>query len=161
MEIQQNTVATFHYALSEKGGPEIESNHDSMPMAFLCGHGNIMPGLEEAMLNKSSGDSFSVTLLPEDAYGKRRENATQKVPIKHLVSKHKRLNPGTIVKLNTEKGAVDARVIKAGRFMVELDLNHPFAGKTLVFDITVKDVRAATDEEIAHGHAHGEGGHHH
>ncbi len=83
------------------------------------------------------------------------------MPIKHLASKHRRLLPGTHVKLNTEQGVVDASVIKAGKFMVNLDLNHPFAGKSLVFDVEISSVRDATEEEIAHGHAHGDGGHQH
>lgn len=161
MEIAQDKVVTFHYILAEEGGDTIENNKDSLPMAFLCGHGNILKGLESELLGKSAGEQVTVTLAPEDAYGTRNENAKQKVPVKHLASKHKRLPPGTLVKLNTEKGVVDARVIKAGKFMVELDLNHPFAGKTLVFDIDITEVRDATDDELAHGHAHGVGGHHH
>ena len=130
-------------------------------MAFLCGKGNILKGIEQAMLGKTAGDKVDVTLPPEEAYGCRNENAKQKVPIKHLASRHKRLLPGTLVKVNTQQGIVDASVIKAGKFMVELDMNHPFAGKTLVFKLEIKSVREATDEELAHGHAHGEGGHHH
>ncbi len=63
--------------------------------------------------------------------------------------------------VNTEQGKRQVTVVKVGRFMVTVDLNHPLAGKTLVFDIKVEDVREATEEEIQHGHAHGVGGHHH
>lgn len=162
MEIEKDRVVTFHYSIREDGkDTDVESNKNAMPMAFLVGKGNILQGLEDAMLGKSAGDSLNVRLEPEQAYGERRANATQKVPIKHLASKHKRLLPGTLVKLSTERGHVDASVIKAGKFMVELDLNHPFAGKTLIFDLEIKAVREATSEEISHGHAHGDGGHHH
>lgn len=162
MEIQAGHVVSFQYSIQEDGKNEVvESNKHAIPMACLIGHGNILKGLEDAMLGRSSGSELSVTLEPKDAYGERRLNASQKVPIKHLASKHKRLLPGTLVKLSTERGNVDASVIKAGKFMVELDLNHPFAGKTLIFDIKILSVREASDEEKAHGHAHGEGGHHH
>ena len=161
MKIEKDKVVSFHYSLSEAGGPEVESTRDSMPMAILVGHGNILNAVENAMLGKGVGDEFSVTLQPEEAYGTRNENARQKVPVKRLASKHKRLNAGTLVKLTTEKGLVDAWVIKAGKFMVELDLNHPFAGKTLVFDIVIKDIREPSSEELTHRHAHGEGGHQH
>lgn len=161
MQIAKDHVVTFTYSLKEQGKTQLEANTADAPMAYLHGHRNILPGLETAFDGKQKGEQFEVVLEPEQAYGKRRDDAVQKVPIKHLVSKHKRLLPGTLVKVNTEKGTVDASVIKAGKFMVTLDMNHPFAGKTLVFDVCVSDIRAATDEEIAHGHAHGLGGHHH
>lgn len=161
MQIENGVVATFVYSISDDAGTAVESNRDGIPMAFLCGKGNILQGIEDALLGKCEGDQVQVILPPEQAYGPRRDDAQQKVPIKHLASKHKRLLPGTLVKVNTEKGLVDASVVKVGKFMVTLDMNHPFAGKTLSFDIEVKGVRAATEEELAHGHAHGDGGHHH
>lgn len=162
MPISKDKVVLFSYILSEEHSKQpIEQTPPSTPMAYLHGHGNIMPSLELELEGMNIDEQKIITLPPEKAYGARVENRTQKVPIKHLASKHKRLPAGTIVKLNTEKGAVDASVIKAGKFMVELDLNHPFAGKTLTFDITIKEIREATSEEIAHGHAHGVGGHHH
>ena len=161
MQIENDKVVTFQYTISEDGGEKLESSEQGIPMAYLHGHNNILRSLEDAMTGKSEGDTFSVTLTPEQAYGPRNEDATQKVPIKHLASKHKKLLPNMLVKVNTDKGVVDARVIKPGKFMVQLDLNHPFAGKTLIFDIEIKGVREATTEEIAHKHAHGEGGHQH
>lgn len=161
MQITKDCVVTIQYSLKEKEGAELESNQDGLPMAYLHGHRNILPALEAALEGLAKEEKKEVVLLPEQAYGHRRENAQQKVPIKHLAGKYRRLLPGTLVKVNTEKGVIDARVIKTGKFMVELDMNHPFAGKTLVFNVRVMDVRAATLEEIAHGHAHGEGGHQH
>ena len=83
------------------------------------------------------------------------------MPIKNLLNKPKRLLPGGLVQVNTNQGVASARVIKVGKFNVDVDLNHPFAGKDLVFFVEVKEVRAATEEELAHGHAHGVGGHQH
>ena len=130
-------------------------------MAYLHGHRTILPGLEEALEGKTVNDVIDVVLPPEKAYGAHQEGAIQKVPIKHLASKHKRLLPGTFVKLNTEKGTKDATVVKAGKFMVTVDTNHPVARKTLTFKVTIKDNRQATADEVQHGHAHGPGGRHH
>lgn len=161
MKIQKDTVATITYKLSEADGPVLETSDDAIPMAYLHGHSNILAGLEEALEGLEVGNEKSVTLAPEHAYGPVHANAEQKVPVKHLVGKYKRLLPGMFVKVNTDNGTRDARVVKAGKFMVTLDTNHPFAGKTLVFDVVVRDIREATPDEIAHGHAHGLGGHNH
>jgi len=161
MKIAKDTVVSFHYRLQEKDGPALESSHDTMPMAYLHGHGNILTGLETALEGLSVGETTQVVLPPEEAYGRRNENISQKVPIKHLAGKYKRLRPGMMVKVNTEHGVKNASVLKAGKFMVELDFNHPFAGKTLAFDIEVTEVREASREELDHGHAHGQGGHQH
>ncbi|MDX1450991.1 MAG: peptidylprolyl isomerase, partial [Oleiphilaceae bacterium] len=83
---------------------------------------------------------------------------------KHLVGDKKqlaRLKPGMIVAINTEDGPRQVMVLKAGKFNVDVDLNHPLAGKTLTFNVTVDGVREASEEEVAHGHAHGVGGHQH
>lgn len=159
--VSKNTVVVFTYRLNEAGGQALESSEGGAPMAYLHGHNNILPALEAELAGLSINENKVITLKPGDAYGSRRENLTQKVPIKHLASKYKRLLPGMIVKLNTKKGVVDASVIKAGKFMVELDLNHPFAGKTLEFHIRVQEIRDASAQEIAHGHAHGAAGHNH
>jgi FKBP-type peptidyl-prolyl cis-trans isomerase SlyD len=127
-------------------------------VTYLHGHANIVPGLEEQMSGKQGGDKFTATVAPELAYGPHDPNAVQRVPIKHLAS-HGRLVPGQMVAVNTRQGARHARVVKVGHFNVDLDMNHPLAGKTLVFDIEIVEVRAATEEELAHGHAHGPGGH--
>ncbi len=161
MKIAKDCVVSFHYHLNEAGGEQLETSTDGVPMAYLHGHDNLLKGLEEALTDLAAGDSKTVVLPPAKAYGERRENATQKVPIKHLIGKHKRLKPGMLVKVNTEKGPANASVLKAGKFMVELDTNHPFAGKTLEFHVEIKSVRSASEEELAHGHAHGEGGHQH
>lgn len=161
MKIEKDKVATFFYHLSEGGGLALESSKEEIPLAYLHGHGNLLPHLESALEGLQPGDSKTVTLPPEEAYGPLRDNLTQRVPVKHLLSKHKRLHPGTLVKVQTEKGPANARIIKAGKFVVDVDFNHPFAGKTLVFDITIDTVRDATAEELAHRHAHGTGGHHH
>lgn len=160
MEITKDTVVTFHYVLTEVEGEQVESSYDVDPMAFLVGHQNIFPKLEDALMGKTVGDKVSATLAPVDSYGERQEGNTQRVPIKHLLTKG-RLKPGQTVKVNTEHGARDATVVKVGLKNVDLDTNHPLAGKHLQFDMEVMEVREASQEELDHGHAHGVGGHQH
>lgn len=160
MNITKHSVVSFHYRLSERGN-EIESSHGHDPLLTLVGMGSMITGLEAAMIGKKTGDRFSVELAPEDAYGKREEKEPMRVPIKHLLGKYKKIEPGQIVYINTQHGTREATVVKAGKFNVDVDTNHPLAGKTLTFDLEILEVREATKDEIAHGHAHGAGGHHH
>ena len=160
LKIDADTVVTFHYALRGEDGELIESSAGKDPVIYMHGHANIVPGLEREMTGKQSGDKFTSNVPPELAYGPHDPNAVQRVPTKHLATKG-RIEPGQMVAVNTREGERYARVVKVGHFNVDLDLNHPLAGKALVFDIEVVDVRAATEEEIAHGHAHGPGGHGH
>lgn len=161
MQIDKNRVVTFHYTLTETGGEPVESSRDGEPTVYLHGAGNVLPALEEAFTGRAAGDTFQVDLTPAQAYGERRANAIERVPAKYL--KHEgRLRPGQVVRLHLkEGGAQPAVVVKVGKFSVDIDANHPLAGKRLTFDIEVVDVREASGEEVAHGHAHGPGGHHH
>ena len=109
---------------------------------------------------RARANSFSVTIDAIDGYGPRNPAAFQRVPAKHIVAKGK-LKKGQVVSINTDQGMRTVVVAKVGRHTVDVDTNHPLAGKTLRFDIQITDVRPATEEELAHGHAHGPGGHHH
>ncbi len=157
MKIAQNAVVTFDYTLKGEDGEPLESTRERGPMSYLHGAGNIIPGLEKAMDGRQSGDAFSVTIAPEEAYGPRAEGRVQRVPAKHFPQPRK-LKPGQVVQLRTRRGPMQAVVLKVGRFNVDIDTNHPLAGRTLTFDVEIVDVRAATPEEIAHRHAHGPGG---
>lgn len=164
MKIIDKTVVQFHYTLKNQSGTELESSLNLEPLAYLHGYKNMLVGVEKALTGKSTGDKFSVTLQPEDAYGERKEEMVERVPVKHLQglpSKNAKWQAGMTAVIETEQGQRQVTVIKAGRFMVTVDTNPPLAGKVLTFDLSVVDVRAATDEEIEHGHAHGVGGHHH
>jgi FKBP-type peptidyl-prolyl cis-trans isomerase SlyD len=160
MEISKDCVIQFHYTLKDDQGTTLESSFDGDPMAYLHGHNNIIKGLENAMAGHGKGDSFSVTVAPEDGYGERREGMEQRIPLKHMQGA-KRWKKGMTGRVQTDQGERQFTVIKVGKFMADVDFNHPLAGKSLTFDVDVVDVRAATEEEIAHGHAHGVGGHHH
>lgn len=164
MGIQNNQVVSFHYVLSEITDDgiqvELESSRQGVPIAILMGHQNMLAAVEAAMLERESGDRFDVELAPEQAYGRRYEEAVQRVPIKHLLTKGK-LRVGQLVKVNAKPQPQDARVVKVGKFNVDVDANHPLAGKTLKFEIEIMSVRDASEEEMQHGHAHGDGGHQH
>ncbi|MEX0623303.1 peptidylprolyl isomerase [Saccharospirillum sp.] len=160
MPIEKNTVVTFHYILSDETGETVESSRNGEPNVYLHGHGGILPGLSEALEGKEAGDSLSVTLTPDQAYGQRKPDAIQRVPAKHLMGA-KKWKPGMVAQVNTEQGPRHVLVVKVGHKFIDVDTNHPLAGKTLTFDVEVVSLREAEPEEIAHGHVHGAGGHHH
>jgi len=159
MKIEKDRVVRFHYTVSEVGQEPLESSKEREPLAILIGHGNIIPGLEKAMEGHEAGDSFGVDVPSAEAYGEKREGLSQRVPKKHFGSQ--RLVPGMQVVLNTNFGPRAVTIEKVGMSVVDVDLNHPMAGKDLHFDVEIVDVREASAEELEHGHVHGEGGHHH
>lgn len=160
MIIGDDSVVSFHYKLSDDTGSFNESSEGGSPVVYLHGRNNIVPGLERELAGKKSGDKFTATVTPEEGYGARNESAVQRVPLKHIATRGPFV-AGQMVVVNTREGGRQARVVKVGHFNVDLDLNHPLAGRTLTFDIEIVDVRAATEEELAHGHAHGPDGHGH
>ena len=159
MKIEKDRAVRFHYTVGEVGQPATESSNGGEPLAILIGHGNIIPGLEKAMEGREAGETFSVDVPAAEAYGERREGLTQRVPKKHFGNQ--KLEPGMQVVLQTNFGPRTVTIEKVGLTAVDVDINHPMAGKDLHFDIEIVDVREASPEEIAHGHVHGDGGHHH
>ena len=161
MKIAPDTVVRMHYALSHVSGEPIESSreHDE-PLTYLHGHGNLIPALESKLEGREAGETFRADLSAAEAYGEHDPEAVQRVALKHLVYQGK-LEPGMAVGVRTDHGMRQVKVVKVGKFNVDVDTNHPLAGQDLSFEIEVLEVRAASVEEIAHGHVHGEGGHHH
>ena len=90
MKIEANKVVSFHYTLSEVGGEQLEASDRGHPMTYLVGHGNVLAGLERAMLGRQVGDKFEVTLSPAEGYGARKDNAEQRIAIKHVVTPGKK-----------------------------------------------------------------------
>ena len=158
MKIEDNSVVRFHYTVSEAGS-ELESSREKKPISILVGHGNLIPGLEQALRGHEAGESFSVTVGPEQGYGQHREGLVQRVPRK--LFKGAKLVPGQEVVLPTQEGQRAMTIRKVGMSVVDVDLNHPMAGKTLDFDVEILEVRPATEIELQHRHAHGDGGHEH
>jgi FKBP-type peptidyl-prolyl cis-trans isomerase SlyD len=159
MKIEKDRVVRFHYTVSEQGSEPLESSTEREPLAILAGHGNIIPGLEKAMDGHEAGDRFGVDVAAAEAYGEKREGLSQRVPKKHFGGQ--RLEPGMQVVLNTNFGPRAVTIEKVGMSVIDVDLNHPMAGKDLHFDIEIVEVREATSEELEHGHVHGDGGHQH
>ena len=160
MQITKNTVVQFHYTLTDEN-EELGSSHGQEPVLYLQGSPGLLPGLVEALEGHSAGDEFDVTLPPEKAYGLRQEGAIEKVQLKRLHGA-KKWSPGMPALLEVgENDYRDVTIVKVGHSQVQVDTNHPLAGKSLTFKISIVDVREASQDEIAHGHAHGPGGHHH
>lgn len=160
MKIEKDRVVRFHYAVAEAGKASVENSREGgQPLAILFGRGNVIPGLEKAMDGHEAGDSFKASVPAAEAYGERRDGLGQRIPKKHFGAR--RLEPGMQVVLETNFGARPVTVVKVGLSVVDVDLNHPMAGKDLEFDIEVVEVREASAEELAHGHVHGDGGHQH
>ncbi|MBL8262978.1 MAG: peptidylprolyl isomerase [Xanthomonadaceae bacterium] len=159
MKIQKDSVVRFHYTVGEVGQPANESSNGGDPLAILIGHNNIIPGLEKAMEGREAGEKFEVDVPAAEAYGERREGLSQRIPKKHFGEQ--RLMPGMQVVLQTNFGPRAVTIEKVGMSVVDVDLNHPMAGKDLHFDIEIVEVREASTEEVEHGHVHGEGGHQH
>ena len=156
--ITKNSVVELNYRLSHASGESIESTFDGgEPVVYLHGNEQMIPGFEAHMEGHTAGDEFDFTLSAEEAYGLRQDNAVVRVPVKHLQGS-KRWKPGMLAVVQTEQGARQVTILKVGKFMADVDTNHPLAGKALTFAVQIVSVREATAEELAHGHAHA-GGH--
>jgi FKBP-type peptidyl-prolyl cis-trans isomerase SlyD len=161
MQVAANKVVSIDYTLTNAQGDVIDSSSDRGPMAYLQGHQNIIPGLESALEGKVVGDSLKVTIAPEDAYGERDDALRQAVPRK-MFEDADNVTVGMQFQTMSEQGGTQiVTVTGVDAEHVTVDANHPLAGETLTFDVTVVDVRDASEEEQAHGHAHGPEGHHH
>ena len=161
MLIAEKTVVSFHYKVSDDESSEvIDSSENSEPMSYLHGARNIIIGLEKALEGKQAGDDVEVTVEAEEAYGERSEDRVHKVP-REALSDIERIEPGVTVVANTEQGPLNLVIVDVADDEVTLDANHPLAGKRLKFEVSIETVRDASEEEVAHGHVHGPGGHHH
>lgn len=168
VKVSAKTVVSFHYRMSEVDaegncGAWVEDSFEAEPLFYLHGFGNIINGIETALEGMAVGDKTAVTLDPISAYGLRKENAVQRVPVKHLqfAKTTRKILPGMVAGVKTEKGMRNVVIVKAGKFSADVDFNHPLSGKTLHYELEIISVREATGEEVAHRHVHGNGGHQH
>jgi|TARA_B110000967_G_scaffold92641_1_gene95255 FKBP-type peptidyl-prolyl cis-trans isomerase SlyD len=162
MKIAKNKVALIDYILTDNEGEMIDSSEGAGPLAYLHGAGNIVEGLEEALIGKEAGDKVKASIEPAKAYGERHEDMKQDVP-KDLFGGVENIEVGMQFQSETDEGPVLVTVMAISEEMVTVDGNHPLAGVHLNFDVTVREVREPTAEELEHGHVHGEGegGHQH
>lgn len=168
MQIGQNKVVSITYTLREAGENKeiIQQVEADQPLVFLYGAGQLLPKFEEHLAGKSQGDDYEFTLLHMDAYGPMDAEAVVEVPIDIFMVNGKlaedMLTVGGTVRLrDDENRLLQGTVLSRGLETVKIDFNHPMAGKDLHFSGIITGVRPASEEEIAHGHVHGEGGHHH
>jgi len=159
VQIAHHTVASFNYRLTDDSGELIDGS-EGEPLTYIHGTQSIIPGLEQALEGRRGGDSLQVRLPPELAYGERDEDLVQEVPREALPAEAE-IEVGVQFHAESDEGQHILTVIGVDGDTVRLDANHPLAGKTLHFDVQVVSVRAATPDELKHGHAHGPGGHHH
>ena len=152
-KIENNKVARVHYTGTLPDTKEIfDSSEGREPLTFLVGHKQMIPGFERELMGVTAGETVEFTLSATDAYGEHNPDAVQQVP-KDMFGT---ITPEIGMTLMSDMGPF--RVSEIGDDLVTVDFNHALAGKSLTFKVEVVEVRDASPEEIAHGHAHGPGG---
>jgi FKBP-type peptidyl-prolyl cis-trans isomerase SlyD len=161
MTIIENSAVSFHYTLTDDEGEQLDSSAGKEPLAYLHGAGNIIPGLENALAGKSVGDNMTVAVSAAEGYGEVQNELIQEVP-REAFQGVDSIEIGMQFEAQTgQGGSVPVTVTAVTDEVVTVDGNHPLAGKNLTFDVTIEDIRDATEEELEHGHVHGPGGHEH
>jgi len=157
MQIATNSVVSIHYTLKDETGEVLDASEGREPLDYIHGSGQIIPGLESALEGRSRGEEFSVVIEPENGYGNRNETLVHEVPKSEFETPDE-IEVGMQFRVGDEGGTLIMVVAGIGDEVVTLDGNHPLAGVTLSFDISIADVREATEEEIkASQHVHGSG----
>ncbi|MBB6482106.1 FKBP-type peptidyl-prolyl cis-trans isomerase [Spirochaeta isovalerica] len=160
MNIQEKSVVSIHYKLTDDKGEVIDQSQDQ-PLAYIHGVGALIPGLEKELLGKGAGDKLQVSVTPEEGYGPHMPQLIQKLPRDTFQGVDK-IEVGMEFQASNENGeTMVVRVEEVADDEITINGNHPLAGMTLNFDVEVVEVREASAEELEHGHVHGEGGHHH
>ena len=161
MQVAQDKVVLFHYTLTNDAGEVLDSSAGSEPLAYLHGQGNIVAGLEKALDGRAACDKLEVRVEPAEGYGVHDAALIKRVPRRSFGSVGN-IKPGMQFQAQLERGQMRVVTVTAVKGdMVTVDGNHPLAGQTLNFAVEITEVRDATAEELAHGHVHGPGGHHH
>ena len=159
-QVADDLVVTIDYTLTVDG-EIIDSSKEEGPLDYLHGHDNIIYGLEKELTGLQVGDSKNVAVVPEDGYGEIDLEAMFDLP-RDEFPEDVPLELGIELEITDYDGdTMFAKIVKVGKDSVQLDTNHPLAGKTLHFDVTIISLRKASDEEIDHGHAHYGADHHH
>jgi len=153
--VSDDMVVSLEYTLRlDEGGEVVDASENNEPLEFIQGHGEIVPGLEQALYGMSVGDEKRVVVQPDDGYGELDPDAFQLLPLDAFPS-DVTLEPGMNLELEDEKGEVMLAIVSEIRKdSVLLDFNHPLAGETLYFQVRVVGLRPATAEELEHDHVH-------
>jgi FKBP-type peptidyl-prolyl cis-trans isomerase SlyD len=160
MQVATDAVVSIHYTLTNDEGKTLDSSAGGEPLAYLHGKGNLIPGLENALVGKQAGDRLQVKVVPAEGYGEYDKALLQNVPRRSFKGVGN-VQVGMQFQVQSPQGPRTVTVTRVAGDMVTIDGNHPLAGQNLNFEVEITDVRAASEEEIAHGHVHGPGGHHH
>lgn len=160
MQIAAQSVVSIHYTLTNDQGEVLDSSSGGEPLTYLHGAHNIIPGLENALVGKRQGDQLDVSIAPVDAYGEFRDELVQQVP-RSAFQGVDEIEPGMQFHAQGAQGPVLVTVTEVTADTVTVDGNHPLAGERLHFSVEITEVRPATEQELAHGHAHGAHGHDH
>jgi len=160
MQIAQNSVVAFHYTLTNDAGEVLDSSEGREPLTYLHGAGNIIPGLEKELEGHATGEKLQVKVSPEEGYGDVQPQLVQEVP-RDAFQGVENVEPGMQFQAQTQGGPLMVTVTQVDGDTVTVDGNHPLAGQPLNFDVEIAEVREASEEEVEHGHVHGEGGHEH
>ncbi len=153
MRIAKNTVVAIDYTLTDDEGRTVDSSEGREPLSYLHGSGGIIPGLERELEGKAVGDQLQVTVAPADAYGERNESLRQKLP-RDQFGGIAELSVGMQFRVDSDNGPMVIMIVEVAEEVVTIDANHPLAGVNLNFDVTVREIRDATADEIEHGHVH-------
>jgi len=153
MKIAKDHAVFFDYEVRNSRSELLDSSQDNSPMAYVHGYASIVPGLEKALEGKVVGEKLNVVVPPVEAYGLRDERRMAEVP-RDIFPAGAEIKPGMRFRAQRDDGADNVVVVSVTDKTVTVDANHTLAGETLTFDVTVRDVRPATAEEIAHGHVH-------
>jgi FKBP-type peptidyl-prolyl cis-trans isomerase SlyD len=161
MSFEENKVVTINYTVKDKEGNVLDSTTKEHPYAFLSGQNQILPELENQLGQMLIGSKKQIVLTPEQGYGEYDEKAVRQVNRSDF-PENVELKEGMRFVADTGDGRQLPFIItNIEENDIKIDFNHPYAGKTLEFDVELIDVREASDEELTHGHAHGPDGHHH
>lgn len=152
--IGENSVVSMHYKLTDNDGNVIDSSEGLEPLTFLHGAGNIIPGLEKALVGKVENDALTVKVPAAEGYGEIMDELVETVP-KVAFQGVDTIEAGMSFEAQDPNGQMQRIVVKKVEGdMVTVDANHPLAGVELNFDVNIVSVREATEEEISHGHVH-------
>jgi FKBP-type peptidyl-prolyl cis-trans isomerase SlyD len=149
MAIETNQIVSIEYEVRD-GDTIVDSNVGGAPLVFMFGKGQIIPGLENGLANMEIGQKGEVVVEPKDAYGELNPEAMQEVPKDQFAGID--LEEGMTLYGQGEDGSTVQVIVKEiGEESVIIDFNHPLAGKTLMFSVTINNVRDASQDEIMTG----------
>ncbi|MBS3743605.1 MAG: peptidylprolyl isomerase [Wenzhouxiangellaceae bacterium] len=154
MQAKADTVVSIDYTLKGNDGEVIDTSEGREPLAYLHGHGNIIPGLEKALEGKSEGEELQVKVEPEEGYGPHRQELVQQVSMEAFAGIDE-VEPGMKFNAESAQGPLVVKVTDVEDDQVTIDANHDLAGQALNFDVTVRDVRDASPEELEQGQVAG------